>query len=469
MKKAHVALIAAIGAVVLAAGAVATFTVVNNLQANRSQLDKSMAASVRTQIEKPLSLVKGEVKNLKKTSDDPTHLSVQWDAVPDAVGYNVYFSDRDKSKSFTLLEEVTDTTYDIPNLEENGSYWVKVAAKIREGLSVNECPATLLKTVSRVSNVTGLRATHSSEVLGFAWDANPKYDGYEIYRSYEGNSYQFELYQTIDNSKPSFDDEDVESGVLYTYKICPFRSGNGEVCRADGVTIDLISGLNSPAGLVGRAANSRIVLYWQDRELAQGYDVYMSKEDAELELVDTVEGTNYSTDKLEAGANYNFRIVPFRDVDDKRVYGTVSTCTIKATSAGEGSSGSPKSTIVGAGTYIEISISQQHMWFYENGNLVLDTPVVTGNDDGEHDTTKGSFSIQDRGENVTLVGEDYQTPVTYWMGFNGGIGIHDASWRDDFGGDIYQGNGSHGCVNTPYDKVEIIYNHTDYGTPVYVY
>lgn len=463
-------MLAAIGAAVLAAGAAVTFILVNNAQAGRSQLDKSMAASVRAQIEKPLSLVKGEVKNLRKTSDDPSHLTLAWDAVPDAVGYNIYFSDRDKSKSFTKLDEVEGTTYNIPNLEENGSYWVKVAALVREGFATNECPATLLKTVSRVSNVTGLRATHSSDVLGFAWDENSKYDGYEIYRSYEGNSYQFELYQTIDNTKPAFDDEDVENGVLYTYKICPFRKGSGdEVCKADGVTIDLVSGLNSPSGLVGRAANSRIVLYWQDRALAHGYDVYMSKGDEELTLASTVEDTNFATDKLEAGATYNFRIVPFRDVDDKRVYGTVSTCSIKATSAGEGSSGSPKSTIVGAGTYIEISISQQHMWFYENGNLVVDTPVVTGNDDGEHDTTTGSFSIQDRGTDVTLVGEDYETPVSYWMGFNGGIGIHDASWRDSFGGDIYQGDGSHGCVNTPYDKVEIIYNHTDYGTPVYVY
>ncbi len=82
------------------------------------------------------------------------------------------------------------------------------------------------------------------------------------------------------------------------------------------------------------------------------------------------------------------------------------------------------------GTFIEISIDQQH---------------------------------------TTLVGEDYESYVDYWLGFNGGIGIHDASWRDDFGGDIYQGNGSHGCVNTPFDKVKTIYEHVEVGTPVYVY
>ena len=121
------------------------------------------------------------------------------------------------------------------------------------------------------------------------------------------------------------------------------------------------------------------------------------------------------------------------------------------------------------GTFIEISIDQQHMWFYENGNLIVDTPVVTGNDDGDCDTPTGSYAIQSREEQTTLVGEDYESYVDYWLGFNGGIGIHDASWRDDFGGDIYQGNGSHGCVNTPFDKVKTIYEHVEVGTPVYVY
>ena len=121
------------------------------------------------------------------------------------------------------------------------------------------------------------------------------------------------------------------------------------------------------------------------------------------------------------------------------------------------------------GTFIEISIDQQHMWFYENGNLIVDTPVVTGNDDGDCNTPTGSYAIQSREVQMTLVGEDYESYVDYWLGFNGGIGIHDASWRDDFGGDIYQGNGSHGCVNTPFDKVKTIYEHVEVGTPVYVY
>ena len=81
----------------------------------------------------------------------------------------------------------------------------------------------------------------------------------------------------------------------------------------------------------------------------------------------------------------------------------------------------------------------------------------------------GVYSIYAKSTGVYLVGETWNSYVNYWMPFKGGYGLHDASWRSEFGGDIYLYDGSHGCVNTPYEKVKYIYEHTDYGTPVYVY
>ena len=51
--------------------------------------------------------------------------------------------------------------------------------------------------------------------------------------------------------------------------------------------------------------------------------------------------------------------------------------------------------------------------------------------------------------------------MKYWMPFNGGIGLHDASWRSKFGGEIYKNSGSHGCVNLPRSVAETIYNNID--------
>ena len=127
-------------------------------------------------------------------------------------------------------------------------------------------------------------------------------------------------------------------------------------------------------------------------------------------------------------------------------------------------------------TYVEIDITNQRMWFYKDGTLLVDTPVVTGDaTKSGYETPVGLYCLYNkeymailRGAD-NLTGKSYNTPVDYWMPFNGGIGIHDAKWRGSFGGAIYQGNGSHGCVNTPWDKAQIIYNNIDIGTPIVVY
>ena len=122
------------------------------------------------------------------------------------------------------------------------------------------------------------------------------------------------------------------------------------------------------------------------------------------------------------------------------------------------------------GTYVEICISRQTMWCYQDGYLAVETPVVTGNPNRNNATPSGGvWAIDAKMTNYTLVGQGYRTPVDYWMPFNGNVGIHDLQSRYYFGGTIYLSNGSHGCVNTPLDAVEEIYNIVSIGTPVVVY
>lgn len=117
-------------------------------------------------------------------------------------------------------------------------------------------------------------------------------------------------------------------------------------------------------------------------------------------------------------------------------------------------------------TYVEVDFSKQHLWFYKNGSLVVDGDVVTGNVSLNDSTPEGVYGIKDKERNATLKGQDYSTVVSYWMPFNQGIGLHDATWRNQFGGQIYLTNGSHGCVNCPYNLAETIFGSIDVGTPV---
>ena len=120
-------------------------------------------------------------------------------------------------------------------------------------------------------------------------------------------------------------------------------------------------------------------------------------------------------------------------------------------------------------TYIEIDLSGQHMWYYMDGELFLDTPITSGTMSTGHGTPSGVYYIYNRLRNVTLKGEDYEQPVDYWMQVNGGIGIHDSKWRSVYGGTEYLNHGSHGCINTPYWAVESIFNNVTIGTPVILY
>lgn len=119
--------------------------------------------------------------------------------------------------------------------------------------------------------------------------------------------------------------------------------------------------------------------------------------------------------------------------------------------------------------HVKISIKEQKLWYYKKGNLVLTSNVVTGMKN-KWDTPKGSFRIKSKVEGTYLIGDDYKTWVNYWMLINPGrqIGLHDATWRGSFGGNIYTSDGSHGCVNLPYSVAQTIFNKASVGTLVII-
>lgn len=120
-------------------------------------------------------------------------------------------------------------------------------------------------------------------------------------------------------------------------------------------------------------------------------------------------------------------------------------------------------------TYIEISITRQHLWFYKDGKLLAQGAVVTGNPNRNNATVVGAYMLNYKQKGATLSGPGYEAKVTYWMPFFGNMGVHDASWRYSFGGGIYKRNGTHGCVNAPLYLAKTIFENIEEGTPVLVY
>ncbi|MDD6058566.1 MAG: peptidoglycan binding domain-containing protein [Clostridiales bacterium] len=120
-------------------------------------------------------------------------------------------------------------------------------------------------------------------------------------------------------------------------------------------------------------------------------------------------------------------------------------------------------------SYVEINLTAQHLFLYQNGQLVVESDFVSGNVARGYSTPTGVFPVTYKTRNAVLRGEDYATPVKYWMPFAGDVGMHDASWRKSFGGEIYLTNGSHGCINLPSSVAKIIYETISQGYAVLVY
>ena len=120
-------------------------------------------------------------------------------------------------------------------------------------------------------------------------------------------------------------------------------------------------------------------------------------------------------------------------------------------------------------SYVEIDLGSQKLYLYQEGSMILETDLVSGNVSNGWTTPAGVFGLTYKTKNAVLRGTNYETPVNYWMPFNGNIGMHDATWRRSFGDNIYLTNGSHGCINLPLEAAAQIYECVSTGFPVVCY
>lgn len=119
---------------------------------------------------------------------------------------------------------------------------------------------------------------------------------------------------------------------------------------------------------------------------------------------------------------------------------------------------------------IVVSISQQSLWAYEDGQLVISTLVSTGTGEvPETVTPLGFFSVHLKYVTQTMSGtisnETYEVEDVPWVMYFDYLGnaLHGTYWHNNFGTPM-----SHGCVNLPLDVAEFLYYWAPEGTPVSV-
>ncbi len=194
-------------------------------------------------------------------------------------------------------------------------------------------------------------------------------------------------------------------------------------------------------------------------EQAKEYDTYGKKrkfttvQGIELTLPSGAYG--WKTDRTEETQELIASIEKGETIDKEPVYS---------------SKGAQKGSDDIGNSYVEIDLTNQHLYLFQSGNIVLETDFVSGNmSRAGCMTPPGVFGLTYKTKNAVLRGADYETPVNYWMPFNGNVGMHDATWRRSFGGTIYLTSGSHGCVNLPLNMAASIYEYVSTGFPVVCY
>jgi hypothetical protein len=115
---------------------------------------------------------------------------------------------------------------------------------------------------------------------------------------------------------------------------------------------------------------------------------------------------------------------------------------------------------------IDLNLSDQKLYCYEEGNLVYSCWVASGK--SGYSTRTGDFRIYAKDRSVDMTSspgdaEFYNVPnVPYVNWFSGGQAIHGCYWSSEFG---YPR--SHGCVNVTVSDAAWIYDWAPVGTPVF--
>ena len=395
---------------------------------------------------------------------------LEWSVSDNATEYVIYRAEEKSDGSMSDFKQYTTTTSNSlkdSGLEQAGRYKYKIYAyRVADGYTA----CSTAKTISVMTKPEPVSEVKLSDKklssMKLSWSKNSKAGKYIIYRSKEksnGTFGKFKKLKEIKSNKKSFVDKKLSPGTIYKYEVKVQRKKGGLLSVSSGKSTKGMTKLNAPTQFENKKSTPQSVeLVWSKVKRAEKYEIYRGKK-----LIKTTKKTSYTDKKLKSGTEYKYSVRAVRTYNHKKYRSTLvklkTETTVKVYTVADGLSG----------TWVEVSISTQTMRMYVNNKLYVSTSVVTGNY-GALSTTRGHHRVISKKSPARLRGSyngsSWDVNVNYWLGFTSyGQGIHDSTWRSAYGGSIYMGDGSHGCVNTPLSAMSKIYAKAYIGMPVIVY
>lgn len=428
------------------------------------------SATQATQPATEKKLYPAAVKGFKVEKKSTKAVRLGWKkSTKNTTHYEIYRSSENSKGTFSgykklkTISNIDKVAFTDKNLKSGYVYKYKIYAVNKTKTYTVKSGAASVKAVVKLLAPKTVKAKKATTTyITLKWSKVSGARKYLIYRKDSGSK-EILLAKT---DKNTYTDTKITSGTTYKYKVKGYRVVSKKAYKGPANTLTVASGITSVSGVTAKSCLNRALLTWTPVNGADGYDVFVINSKGEYKLKETRKYATYLSGKCKTGKTIKFAVKAFKKVNGDKTYSGTKFVTVTISDKAYGKKPS--------GTWVEVCTETQEMFMFVNNKLYCKTPVVTGNA-GALATTHGYHKVLSRKSPAVLRGSNggssWTTNVTFWLGFTyDGQGIHDSTWRTSgYGGEIYKGNGSHGCVNTPYAAAAKIYAKAYAGMPVIVY
>ncbi len=271
------------------------------------------------------------VKRFSASSQKTTSLKLSWSKSKGADGYSIYIYDNAKKK-WKKLETTSSLKYTVKNLEPGSMYEFKIKAYRKiNGKTVWGNFSDSIATDTKLSAVSGFKASQSESAITLKWKKVKGAHGYRIYK-YNSQTKKYERIKTIKSgSTLSYKiSKNLKPGTTYKFRIKAYSkvgpktimSGSTELTTATEPKKTSISDIKS-------TSKKKFAVTWKAVSGATGYQVvYSTSKSFDKKSMVTLTGkksTKATIKKLKSGKKYYVKVRAYKTVDGKKIYGAYSS------------------------------------------------------------------------------------------------------------------------------------------------
>lgn len=241
------------------------------ISVNTSQLgEQSFEVFYKKQsIHYTVEVVPRQVTGITMTEIGKTSATIVWGEIPEATGYEIYTSLKEKG-TYTLIKSVTKTTYEFSNLTRGKVLYVKIRATDGEMAGEYSSVIAIAPKPDAVSDIRSIQNVKTKITL--AWDRAEGATGYVIYYRLDTEK---EFVLAGSTAELSYQITGLSAGKNYCFKIYAFAGAEDNRSEASE-TVLYGTAPSIPTISKIKGGDKRIKVYWKKGSGATTFTIYYS-------------------------------------------------------------------------------------------------------------------------------------------------------------------------------------------------